>query len=62
MFKVKNAFLRMIEKDGKRGWSGSLADWNLAGSYELTFKSIKAMENTCAHLIAKNRTFKEIWH
>lgn len=54
MFKVKNSFLKMTTTNGKRGWSGTLKQWNMVREYELTWKSIKALDYTM-------RKFNEIW-
>lgn len=51
MFHSKIKFLRLTAVDGKRGWSGTLGQWNLTREHELYKNSLVAMK----------KSFAEIW-
>ena len=51
MFTSKIKFLHLVSVGGKRGWSGSLTDWNVTREHELYKKSLTAMR----------KSFSEVW-
>ena len=54
MFTSKIKFLHLIEKDGKRGWSGTLREWDNAIVHELVTEATLRLK-------AVNKSMKEIW-
>jgi hypothetical protein len=46
MFTSKIKFLRLMAVDGRRGWNGTLAEWNLAREHELYKFSLQALKDS----------------